>query len=446
MSNNTIILLCFLAVAIAIVLSFTRGVNLGITAMTGAFLIGVLCLNKSVANIYGYWPDNWVFFLIAGAVFYGFARENGTLTLLGSKMLYAFRDRVVMVPAIFALIAMIMGYLGAGPGTIVLLSPIGYAICQQIGMDPLLMVFAIDCGYNCGTMNPFTGTGVVLYGLVQETAGEELGFATYFHTYGLFVLSKIVQVAMIYAYFHFKKKDGSELGKGVQIEALQKKPEPFNDIQKKTLVLIFTCFFLMVVPNILNTLVKFPKGSFAKTFVNLCKPHAILIIFSMIASIMKLANPKKVLQRIPMNTVMIVSGVAFLMEIAKEAGLNDLVVAFFEGSTFPKFLLPPVFVLIAAFLSVFSSGTGVVLPLMFPMVPALCAATGLNPVTLYASAQIGALATPISPFSTAGSQFIGLAPEEYNDYLIRGQLILGIVMALIGAAMALVGFCSIWPI
>lgn len=446
MSNTTIILLCFIAVAIAIVLSFVKNVNLGITAMTGAFLIGVLMLGKSVSDVYSYWPDNWVFFLIAGALFYGFARENKTLELLGSKMLYFFRDKVVMVPIVFLVIAMIMGYLGAGPGTLVLLSPIGYAICQQIGMDPLLMVFAIDCGYNCGTMNPFTGTGVVLYGLVEETAGAELGFATYFHTYGLFVLSKLIQVALIYAYFHMKKRDGSELGKDVKIEALQKKPEPFNDIQKKTLVLILLCFCLMVVPNVVNTFAKFPKGSMAKTFVNLCKPHAVLIIFSMIASIMNLASPKKVLQRIPMNTVMIVSGVAFLMEIAKEAGLNDLVVAFFQGSTFPKFMLAPVFVLIAAFLSLFSSGTGVVLPLMFPMVPALSMATGLNPVTLYAAAQIGALATPISPFSTAGSQFVGLAPEEYNDYLVKGQLVLGIVMALIGAAMALIGFCSIWPI
>ena len=423
MSPDTILLLCLVSVVIAIVLSFWKDVNLGLTAMTCAFLIGTLCMGKSVADVYNYWPNNWVFFLIAGAVFYGFARENKTLDLMGAKMLYAFKDKVTLVPIVFMVIAMVLGYLGAGPGTIVLLAPIGYSICKQIGMDPLLMVFAIDCGYNCGTMNPFTGTGVVLYGLVESSTGEaaDLAFSTYFHTYMLFVLCKLIQVALIYLYFHWKKRDGSEIGKGAHIEALQTKPEPFN-------------------------LWPLPKDSFAKSFVKLCKPHAVLIIFSFLASLMKLAPAKNVLKRIPMNTVMIVSGVAFLMELAKESGLNDVVVAVFDGSLFPKFLLAPIFLLISAFLSVFSSGTGVVLPLMFPMVPALAIATGLNPVALYAAAQIGALATPISPFSTAGSQFIGLAPEEYNGYLVKGQLILAFAMAGIAAVMALIGFCGLWPV
>lgn len=448
MTPDTILLLCLVSVVVAIVLSFWKDVNLGLTAMTCAFLIGTLCMGKSVADVYNYWPNNWVFFLIAGAVFYGFARENKTLDLMGAKMLYAFKDKVTLVPIVFMVIAMVLGYLGAGPGTIVLLAPIGYSICKQIGMDPLLMVFAIDCGYNCGTMNPFTGTGVVLYGLVESSTGEaaDLAFSTYFHTYILFILCKLIQVALIYLYFHWKKRDGSEIGKGAQIEALQTKPEPFNDIQKKTLVLIFISFILMVVPNVINTLWPLPKESFAKSFVKLCKPHAVLIIFSFLASLLKLAPAKTVLKRIPMNTVMIVSGVAFLMELAKESGLNDVVVSVFDGSSFPKFLLAPIFLLISAFLSVFSSGTGVVLPLMFPMVPALAEATGLNPVTLYTAAQIGALATPISPFSTAGSQFIGLAPEEYNGYLVKGQLILAFAMAGIAAVMALIGFCGLWPV
>ena len=448
MSPDTILLLCLVSIAVAIVLSFWKDVNLGLTAMTCAFLIGTLCMGKSVADVYNYWPNNWVFFLIAGAVFYGFARENKTLDLLGAKMLYRFKDKITLVPIVFMAIAMILGYLGAGPGTIVLLAPIGYSICKQIGMDPLLMVFAIDCGYNCGTMNPFTGTGVVLYGLVESSTGEaaELAFSTYFHTYILFVLSKVIQVVLIYIYFHLKKRDGSELGQSVQIESLQTKPESFNAIQRKTLVLIFVSFALMVVPNVINTLWPVPKGTLAKSFINLCKPHAVLIVFSFIASLMKLAPGKNVLKRIPMNTVMIVSGVAFLMELAKESGLNDVVVSIFSESSFPTFLLAPIFLIISAFLSIFSSGTGVVLPLMFPMVPALAVATGLNPVALYTAAQIGALATPLSPFSTAGSQFIGLAPEEYNAYLVKGQLVLALVMAGIGAAMALLGYCSIWPV
>ena len=172
-----------------------------------------------------------------------------------------------------------------------------------------------------------------------------------------------------------------------------------------------------------------------------------LIIFALIASIMNIANPKKVLQKMPMGTVFTIAGVCFLMELAKKVGLLESVVAVFEGGNIPSFLIAPVFCLIAAFLSLFASGTSVVLPLLFPMVPALATATGLNVVALYTAAQIGALSTPISPFSTAGAQFVGLAPDDkLADSLVKQQFVLAIVMMVLTSIAALLGLCNIFRI
>lgn len=135
------------------------------------------------------------------------------------------------------------------------------------------------------------------------------------------------------------------------------------------------------------------------------------------------------------------------MELAKKVGLLECVVAVFEGGNIPSFLIAPVFCLIAAFLSLFASGTSVVLPLLFPMVPALATATGLNVVALYAAAQIGALSTPISPFSTAGAQFVGLAPDDkLADSLVKQQFVLAIVMMVLTSIAALLGLCNIFRI
>jgi len=448
MGNTAILIICLIAIVVAILICFKTGINMGLIAMSFAFLIGCLIMGEKAATIFGFWPDSLIFFLLASAMFYGFARENGTLTLLGSKLLYKFRKSIPALPFAFAFIAFVLGLLGAGPGTIVLLAPLGYSVCQQVGIDPLLMVFAIDTGYNCGTQNPWTGTGVVLYGLVEESGvAADVAIHTYILSYATFLINKVLFLALFYILFQLlKKKLNPGMPKVKDLEILNQKPEAFSPLQTKTMTLILISFFLLVIPNILNTFVKVDSVAF-KHLVGLCKPQAVLIIFALIASIMNIANPKKVLQKMPMGTVFTIAGVCFLMELAKKVGLLESVVAVFEGGNIPSFLIAPVFCLIAAFLSLFASGTSVVLPLLFPMVPALATATGLNVVALYTAAQIGALSTPISPFSTAGAQFVGLAPDDkLADSLVKQQFVLAIVMMVLTSIAALLGLCNIFRI
>ncbi len=448
MNETTILLLCLAAIVISIAICFKTGINMGLIAMTFAFLIGCLFMGEKAASIFGFWPDSLIFFLLASAMFYGFARENGTLTLFGTKLLYKFRKSIEALPFVFAFIAFVLGLLGAGPGTIVLLAPLGFSVCAQTGIDPLLMVFAIDTGYNCGTQNPWTGTGVVLYGLVEESGvAADIAIHTYMLSYTTFLINKVLFLVLFYVGFKFLKgKKNAGTQKVQNLDILEKEPEQFSKIQKKTMILILVSFCLLVIPNIINTLVKIKDPAF-KNLVALCKPQAVLIIFALIASFMNLANPKKVMQKMPMGTVFTIAGVCFLMELAKKAGLLEAVVAVFEGGNIPGFLITPVFCFIAAFLSIFASGTSVVLPLLFPMVPALAAATGINTVALYAAAQIGALATPISPFSTAGAQFVGLAPDDkLSDTLVKQQFLLAIVMMAATTVAALFGLCGIFKI
>lgn len=448
MGENFILILCLVAIIVSIAICFKTGINMGLLAMSFAFLIGCLFCGEKAATIFGYWPDSLIFFLIASSLFYGFARENGTLTLFGTKLLYKFRKGINAIPFVFAFIAFLLGLLGAGPGTIVLLAPLGYSVCAQIGIDPLLMVFAIDTGYNCGTQNPWTGTGVVLYGLVEESGvAADVAIHTYMLSYATFVLNKVFFLLVFYIAFKFlRKKNEKSAVKTQNLDILNKEPEAFSAVQKKTMILILVSFCLLVIPNIANTLLSIKNPVF-KHLVALCKPQAVLVIFALIACMMKIGEPKKVINKLPMGTVLTIAGVCFLMEIAKNHGLLDTVVAIFENGSIPTFMIAPVFCFIAAFLSIFASGTSVVLPLLFPMVPALASATGVNVVALYAAAQIGALATPISPFSTAGAQFVGLAPnDELSDKLVKEQFVTAIIMMILTSIAALCGLCNIFKI
>ena len=163
------------------------------------------------------------------------------------------------------------------------------------------------------------------------------------------------------------------------------------------------------------------------------------------ATLLKLGDAKKVISRVPVGTILMIAGVSFLMSIAKEAGMIEVISAAF-GSGIPKILVAPLFCILGGVLSLFASGTSVVLPLLFPMVPALAAATGLNPVALYAAAQIGALITPFSPFSSAGAQLIALAPNSISESLVRRQFVVALVTLLFCALLTLLGICNIFRI
>ena len=79
MGNTAILIICLIAIVVAILICFKTGINMGLIAMSFAFLIGCLIMGEKAATIFGFWPDSLIFFLLASAMFYGFARENGCL-------------------------------------------------------------------------------------------------------------------------------------------------------------------------------------------------------------------------------------------------------------------------------------------------------------------------------------------------------------------------------
>lgn len=443
MSDNTILIMSLAAIAVCVFVNFFWKINMGLAAMTAAFVIGCLFVGSSASQIFGYWPDNLIFFMIASNLFFGYARENGTLELFGRKILWLFRSSTKMICWVFTALAIMLGVLGAGPGTIVLLAPIAFAVAGQLGMNPVIVAFAVSEGYSIGTMNPWTGTGVVIYGLVEE-AGIVNFTHVYLMTYLAMAVQKLLFVAGIWVFYTWISKD-RHAARLSEVGTLTEKPGDYSPIQKKTLALVVASFTLLIIPNIINTLFDIDSVAFSR-IVALCRPHAILIIFALLANVLKLADTKHVLENLPMNTVLTIAGVCFLMEIAKNAGLLEMVSSIFAHESMPRFMVPAVFCLLAGFMSLFASGTSVVLPLMFPLVPALSQATGIDLVVLYAAAQIGALTTPFSPFSTAGSLLLGLAPEENKDYLFKKQFTLALV--LLGAAFVLVllGYCNIFAL
>lgn len=451
MSNIAILWTCLISIVIAIFVSNKWDVNLGIISMVFAFLIGSLAQGSTVAEILGYWPDNIAFFLMAASLFYGFARQNGALTVFSKKILWVFRKNINLIPWVIFLIGLIMGLLGGGPGTIIFLAPIAFTIGLETGMAPMLSVLAVIMGYGTGTMNPWTGSGVILIGVLEKIMKADIAELTYIRVFGTFLIKQVFVFAIFYVYYTviIKKKD-SKLQKGqlgnevaAAAEAMSEKPADFTPVQRKTFILILLSFIVIVVPNIMNAFHLIDNVFFAN-LVKLCKPQAMLVIFAVIAMLMNLGDTNKVIRDLPMGTVLMIAGVCFLMEVASKADLINVMSDIFKNSTMAPFLIPPILCLVSGVMSIFSSTTAVVCPLMYPMVSAVSAATGLDPIILYSAILIGADATSMVPFSQAGANTIALAPDELRDKLFSGQTVMAVVMAVISALLGFVGFYSIF--
>ena len=131
-----------------------------------------------------------------------------------------------------------------------------------------------------------------------------------------------------------------------------------------------------------------------------------------------------------------IAGAGMLIAVAVEAGTIEMLSAWI-GSNVPVILIPMAFSLVGAIMSFFSSTTGVVCPALFPLIPALAAATGLNPVALFTCTVLGAQSSAISPFSSGGSLILGsCSQEEERNHLFNRLLFVAVPIS--------VGICAVY--
>lgn len=428
--------ICLAAIVVAIVLGWKYGYNTGIIAMAFAFIINIFMMEKgSVNTVIGFWPTSIVFFLIAISLFFTYATINGTMELLGKKLLYALNGNAKLIPWVITLVSAVVAFLGAGASTPAIVGPLAFSVGLTAGIHPIIIAVAVGCGALIGADNPINGFG----GVISKNLIAEAGFAEQAIEISLYVWvnSAIKQIIVIaIAYFIFK----GFKAKRVEIE----KSEAFNPVQKKTLYLIVGAFLCMIVPMVLNTW--FPGSKAISLIYKFMQPQSVMVLAAILAALLKLGNEKDVIRRLPMGPILMIAGVAMLLGVAKEAGLVDAM-ANILGNNFPPFFIPAMLVAFSAFLSFFSSGTSVVCPLMYPLVPALAASLNLNPVMLFSCIFIGAMSSALSPFSTGGSMVLaGCTDTQTKENLTKWMIPVSIVTPVICAVLATLGLFNIFSI
>lgn len=416
-----ILILC--AIILAIALGYRTKINTGFFGIVFAYIIGTFYLGIKPGDIIKMWPISIFFVILAISLFYNFAMTNGTLEKLAQHMLYRTRKVPKLLPFAIFIAATILAALGAGFFAVMaFFTPITMLLCRKTGLSPLIGALAVNYGALCGNNFMISPGGVVFIGLMNQAGYEAVSYGFEFQ---IFLASFVVPIVVLslLILFNTRKKGNADV---VEISL----PEAFNAVQKKTLALVVSMIVVVLIFPILHII--FPQVGLIKTLDKAIDVGLVAVVFAILALLMNLGDEKEVIKKVPWGTLIMICGVGMLISVAIKAGTVKLI-AGFVTDTIPAPVVPIVMAAIGGFMSFFSSTMGVVTPALFPLVPNLAEASGIDAAVLFSAIVIGAQATAISPFSSGGSLVLSTVSEEERVDMF-GKLIFRGVPICLGAA------------
>ena len=398
-------LIVVIAIILAIALGYKTGINTGFFGMAFAYLIGAFMLDLSPNAIIGMWPIRIFFVIMSVSLFYNFALNNGTLEKLALQVLYRFRKHPRLLPYIIFLSATLIAALGAGYFTVMaFLTPITLLLCNKTGMSKVLGALSVNYGALAGANFMVSPSGIIFRGLIENAGYNSNEGFTY--STSIFVATMIIPFIVLTGYVLVTwKRSSSTFGDVIDVD----KPEEFTDKQKTNLNLIIIMIVVVLAVPLLNSII--PNNEVIAFINSKMDIGFIAIIMSIIAIILKLGDEQEAVAKVPWKTLIMICGVGMLISVAIEAGTIE-VLSSWVALNIPTAIVPVALCVIAGIMSFFSSTLGVVAPALFPIVPAIAAATGLSPMLLFTCIVIGSQSTSISPFSSGGSLVLGSSATE----------------------------------
>ena len=395
-------IICLIAIGLCIFLGYKTKINTGLFAIVAAYIIGCFILELKGKEVIAMWPTKLFFIILSVSLFYNFAILNGTLEKLSNYLLYKSRKYPKFLPYYIFFSSLIVSALGAGYfAVIVFFSTITLVLCKKTGLNMLTGAIAVNFGTLAGNNFPTSTGGVIFRGLMDNA-----GYASqsYGYSFTIFVLTVIIPLLVLSIIMILSKKQKE----GIVINELQK-PEQFNEKQSITLKLVIAMVVIVLIPPLLK--IAIPDSQTIAFIAKKVDIAFLAIIFSVLAIFLRLGDQKEAILKIPWETIIMVCGVGMLISVAIKAG-TIIMLSQWIGNTFNPSILLVVVCIVAGIMSFFASTMGVVTPALFPIIPALAIATGINPAILFSAIVIGAQATSLSPFSSGGSLVLSSSEEK----------------------------------
>ena len=161
-----------IALALIFIIGGLTRINMGIIAFCAAAIIGFVFLKDEegapagAGEILAGFPVSIFVLTVGVTLLTGVMMANGTIDWVVGSLVRLVRGRIVALPWMYFLIALVMATLG--PGAVPFLVGLGTKFSKRYGMSPVVVALMIIHGQTAGAVSPLTPYGVIVKGLVDQ--------------------------------------------------------------------------------------------------------------------------------------------------------------------------------------------------------------------------------------------------------------------------------------
>lgn len=396
--------LSLIALLVAIALSCTSRINVGLLAIAFAWVIGTGPAGWRADAVMAGFPASLFLTLTGVTLLFSLAEVNGTLERLARLVIRASGGHPRVVPLIFFVAAGLLSSVGPGAvSAVALLIPIAMAIGAQAGVPRVLTALMVANGANAGNLSPVSAVGIIANSRIAEAGLGHHPFRVWFANFAAHLLVAIV------AWLLFRRAD--EPGSAATPDTAA---GPLTGAHTLTLAVLAAW-----IVGVLGFQLNVGLASFAAA--------SVLIVA-------RLADETAAFARIPWSIIVMVCGVTVLIGVLEKTGGLDLFTRLLAASASPATINGTV-AFVSGLISSWSSTSGVVLPAFLPTVPGLVDQLGGgHPLGIALSINVGASMVDVSPLSTIGALCVATVTDaRASRQLFRQLLIWGLSMAVAGA-------------
>jgi len=402
------------ALALAIVLSCTSRLNVGLLAIALAWVIGVYFGHLPLREFTAGFPVDLFLTLAGVTLLFSQARVNGTLDIVAHNAVRLCRGRVGLVPIMYFVLGAALA--SAGPGNIAttgLLAPMAMATALRMNISPFLMAIMVGNGCNSGSLSPLAPTGIIVTGLMNRIGlgGHEI------YSWLFNMLAHAIVAFAGYLIFGGAKV----LVRADRVEMAAEPVQRLDRHQGITLGMIG-----MLILGVIFGGFNIGMAAFAA---------AVLL------SLLRAADDGEAIKKMPWSTILMVCGVTVLIGLLEKTGGMEIFTNLLS-SVATQATVIPFLGFIIGLVSAYSSTSGVVLPAFLPTVPGLIEKLGGGSALSIASTMnIAGHLVDVSPLSTIGALCIaGVPAGEQSRRLFNQLLAWGLSMTVVGALLCWIMF------
>ncbi|MDP1857201.1 MAG: SLC13 family permease [Gemmatimonadaceae bacterium] len=427
-----------IALLVAIVLSMTSRINVGLLCIAFAWLIGVYVADLKPDVVMGGFPVSLFLTLAGVTLLFSVADTNGTLERLAHRAVRLARGRAAALPILFFVIAFTISAVGPGAiSSVALVVPMAMAIGTRAGVPNLLTALMVANGANAGNLSPIASVGVI-----ANSAMAKAGVGG--HEWKVWTASLVAHaVVSLAAYFLFgggRLREGGREGrldaheggregrldaqKGARRDGLQDDAggvdtvavasPPLSGLQRLTLLVVVAW-----IAGVIALRLNLGLSAFAAA--------TLLLIAGA-------ADERLAIKQVPWGVIMMVSGVSLLIALLEKTGGMDLFTTLLARLATPD-TVNGVIAFVTGAISTYSSTSGVVLPAFLPTVSAIVEKIGGgDPLAVALSIIVGSALVDVSPLSTLGALCVAaVADQAASRDLFKRLLAWGLSMTIVGA-------------